>query len=47
VRSLLWILAALEPLAARGLPVADEAEVRTALGLRLPGWQSSALVASA
>jgi radical SAM superfamily enzyme YgiQ (UPF0313 family) len=47
VRSLLWILASLEPLAARGLPVADEAEVRAALGLRLPGWQGSVLVASA
>ena len=47
VRSLLWILASLEALAALGLPVAEEAEVRAALGLRLPRWQGSALVASA
>jgi hypothetical protein len=27
--------------------IAPEAEVRAALGLRLPGWQGSPLVASA
>jgi radical SAM superfamily enzyme YgiQ (UPF0313 family) len=47
VRSLLWILASLEPLAAQGVTIAPEAEVRAALGLRLPGWQGSPLVASA
>jgi radical SAM superfamily enzyme YgiQ (UPF0313 family) len=47
VRSLLWILASLEPLAAAGEAIAAQAEVRAALGLRLPRWPGSALVASA
>ncbi|MBV8307005.1 MAG: B12-binding domain-containing radical SAM protein [Gammaproteobacteria bacterium] len=46
-RSLLWILASLEPLAAHGLPVADAAEVRTALSARLPQRRPAPRVASA
>ncbi len=46
-RSLLWILASLEPMAARGLPVAEAAAVRAALSARLPQAQTSPLLASA
>lgn len=36
LRSLIWILCALRPMADRGLPIADEAEVRRELAARLP-----------
>jgi len=45
-RSLLWILASLEPMAAHGLPVADPRQVRAAVLCKLP-QQPSPLVASA
>ena len=45
-RSLLWILASLEPMAAHGLPVADPRHVRAAVLAKLP-QQPSPLVASA
>jgi radical SAM superfamily enzyme YgiQ (UPF0313 family) len=45
-RSLLWILASLEPMAAHGLPVADPWQVRAAIDSKLP-QQPSPLVASA
>jgi radical SAM superfamily enzyme YgiQ (UPF0313 family) len=47
VRSLLWILAALEPMAARGLAIADDEEVRAELAARLPQCSSAPLVATA
>jgi radical SAM superfamily enzyme YgiQ (UPF0313 family) len=47
VRSLLWILAALEPLAARGLAIADDAALRADLLARLPQCSRTALVATA
>jgi radical SAM superfamily enzyme YgiQ (UPF0313 family) len=46
-RSLLWILASLEAMAARGFAVADAAQVQAALQARLPERQSAPLVASA
>ena len=36
VRSLIWILCSLEPMAARGLPIADAEAVRRELAVRLP-----------
>ncbi|HTY48108.1 MAG TPA: radical SAM protein [Steroidobacteraceae bacterium] len=36
VRSLIWILCSLGPMAEHGLPIADEQEVRRALAARLP-----------
>jgi radical SAM superfamily enzyme YgiQ (UPF0313 family) len=36
VRSLVWILAALRPMASHGLPIADESQVRAELAARLP-----------
>jgi radical SAM superfamily enzyme YgiQ (UPF0313 family) len=46
-RSLLWILASLEPLATQGLRIANADEVRAALTARLPERQPAQLVASA
>jgi radical SAM superfamily enzyme YgiQ (UPF0313 family) len=46
-RSLLWILASLEPMAARGLPIAESAAVRAALMARMPQPRRSPLLASA
>jgi radical SAM superfamily enzyme YgiQ (UPF0313 family) len=46
-RSLLWILSSLEPMAARGFPVADAEQVRAAALARLPERQPSPLLASA
>jgi radical SAM superfamily enzyme YgiQ (UPF0313 family) len=46
-RSLLWIVASLEPMAAHGLAVAEAAQVRAALMARLPGQEPSSRVASA
>jgi radical SAM superfamily enzyme YgiQ (UPF0313 family) len=43
VRSLLWILASIPVMAERGMTVADEAEVRTELQLRLPVIHGSAV----
>jgi radical SAM superfamily enzyme YgiQ (UPF0313 family) len=37
LRSLIWILCAVRPMAERGLPIADEESVRQELALRLPG----------
>jgi radical SAM superfamily enzyme YgiQ (UPF0313 family) len=37
VRSLVWILCALRPMAERGFPIADEETVRRELAARLPG----------
>jgi radical SAM superfamily enzyme YgiQ (UPF0313 family) len=42
LRSLLWILCAVHPMAAHGLPIADEQEVRRELAARLPRPQGSA-----
>jgi hypothetical protein len=47
VRSLLWILAALEPMAAHGHPIADNAALRADLLARLPQCLGTALVATA
>ncbi|MBV9725959.1 MAG: B12-binding domain-containing radical SAM protein [Gammaproteobacteria bacterium] len=46
-RSLLWILASLEPMAARGLPIAESAAVRAALRARMPQPRRAPLLASA
>jgi radical SAM superfamily enzyme YgiQ (UPF0313 family) len=46
-RSLLWILASLEPMARRGLPIADAATVRAAAVARLPQPRRPRLQASA
>jgi len=46
-RSLLWVLAAIRPMAAHGLAVAEAAQVQAAITARLPCGQPSALVASA
>jgi radical SAM superfamily enzyme YgiQ (UPF0313 family) len=47
VRSLIWILCSLEPMAAHGLPIAVAQEVRAELTARLPQWQRLARAASA
>jgi radical SAM superfamily enzyme YgiQ (UPF0313 family) len=47
VRSLLWILAALEPMAAHGLAIADNAALRADLLVRLPQCLGTALMATA
>jgi len=47
VRSLIWILCSLEPLAAHGLPVAAAREVCAELTARLPQWQRLPRAASA
>jgi radical SAM superfamily enzyme YgiQ (UPF0313 family) len=40
LRSLIWILCALRPMAERGMPIADEAVVRRELAARLPASRS-------
>ena len=40
VRSLIWILCALRPMAEQGFPIADEGAVRRELAARLPGMRS-------
>ena len=47
VRSLIWILCSLEPMATHGLPIADEREVRDALTARLPQAQRTPIRATA
>ncbi len=47
VRSLIWILCSLEPLAAHGLPIAAAQEVCAELTARLPQWQRLPRAASA
>ena len=47
VRSLLWVLAALEPMAAHGLVIAQHEEVRADLLARLPRCPGTARVATA
>jgi hypothetical protein len=47
VRSMLWILASLEPMAVRGFPVANDEAVRAALEARLPARQPPAILATA
>jgi radical SAM superfamily enzyme YgiQ (UPF0313 family) len=47
VRSMLWILASLEPMVARGCAVAKDEAVRAALEARLPARQPRAILASA
>ena len=47
VRSLIWILCSLEPMATHGLPIADEQEVRDELTARLPQAQRTPLLATA
>ena len=46
LRSLLWILCSLPVMAGRGLPIADEDEVRTELDARLPQLHEPLAVAS-
>jgi len=46
-RSLLWILSSLEPMAAHGLAVADDGQVRAAMMAKVPQRQASPRVASA
>jgi hypothetical protein len=46
VRSLIWILCSLQPMAAHGLVIADEQEVRADLAARLPQEHPAPRVAS-
>ena len=46
-RSLLWILSSLEPMAAHGLAVADDGQVRAAMMAKVPQRQASPRVATA
>ena len=47
VRSLLWVLCSLEPMAAHGESIAADREVRAELAKRVPQWQWAPLGASA